>query len=133
MGTTDAGHHKDPLTGWGISDALIHGELLADSLHAGLSGSRPLDEALREYERLRDEYSIDTFERTCALAQMKPAPLQSAAIKAAGRSVLGGNQYLTLCGGGMKSTEFFSRANLRTLYDAAGTPATERLFPTESR
>ncbi|MEG8183207.1 NAD(P)/FAD-dependent oxidoreductase [Nocardia terpenica] len=129
----DAGHHKDPLTGWGISDALVCSELLADGLHAGLSGAQSVDKALREYERLRDERTTDTFERTCMLSQMKPSPLHSAAVKAASRSELGRNQYLTLSGGGMKSAEFFARDNLHALYEAAGTPSADRLFPTESR
>ncbi|WP_232534964.1 NAD(P)/FAD-dependent oxidoreductase [Nocardia terpenica] len=129
----DAGHHKDPLTGWGISDALVCSELLADRLHAVLSGAQHIDKALREYERLRDERTTDTFERTCMLARMKPSPLHSAAVKAASRSELGRNQYLTLSGGGMKSAEFFARDNLHALYEAAGTPSADRLFPTESR
>ncbi|MFB8280351.1 NAD(P)/FAD-dependent oxidoreductase [Nocardia colli] len=128
----DAGYHKDPLTGWGISDALIYSELLAERLHSGLSGAQPMDEALREYERLRDERTTDTFERTCTLAQMKHSALQSAVVKAAGGSELGRIQYFTLIGGGMTSAEFFARDNLTCLYDAAGTSEIDRLFPAAS-
>ncbi|WP_225729248.1 MULTISPECIES: NAD(P)/FAD-dependent oxidoreductase [unclassified Nocardia] len=128
----DAGYHKDPLTGWGISDALVYSELLADRLHAGLSGEQPVDEAVREYERLRDERTTDTFDSTCTRAEMKPSPLHRAILAAAGGSELGRNRYFTMIGGGMKSAEFFARDNMQALYDAAGTPAAERLFPTES-
>ncbi|MFC7466447.1 NAD(P)/FAD-dependent oxidoreductase [Actinomadura keratinilytica] len=53
----DAGYHKDPYTGWGMTDAFLHGELLADRLHQGLAGERPMDEALAEYHKVRDEES----------------------------------------------------------------------------
>ncbi|GAA5105604.1 NAD(P)/FAD-dependent oxidoreductase [Nocardia iowensis] len=129
----DAGYHKDPVTGWGISDALVYGELLADKLHAGLSGAQPIDKAVREYERLRDERTTDTFDFTCTRAEMKPpSPLEQAVVEAAGGSELGRNRYFTMVGGGMKSSEFFARDNLQALYEAAGTPAADRLFPTES-
>lgn len=51
----DAGIHKDPFTASGISDSFRDAQLLADAIHAGLSGPLPLDEALAEYERERDE------------------------------------------------------------------------------
>ena len=45
----DAGYHKDPVLGWGISDAFRDAELLAEALHAGWSGQVPLEEALAGY------------------------------------------------------------------------------------
>jgi flavin-dependent dehydrogenase len=45
----DAVSHKDPMLALGISHALQDAELLARSLHAGLSGSVTLDTALQEY------------------------------------------------------------------------------------
>src|SRR5262249_43427807 len=51
----DAGYHKDPILAQGISDAFRSAEWLADAVHAGLSGAQPLNEALEEYQRTRDE------------------------------------------------------------------------------
>jgi 2-polyprenyl-6-methoxyphenol hydroxylase-like FAD-dependent oxidoreductase len=55
----DAGHFKDPTPGQGISDALRQGEKLAGAIVGGLGGSRPIDPALAEWWRWRDD---DAFE-----------------------------------------------------------------------
>src|SRR5205823_1973989 len=46
----DAGYHKDPITGYGITDAVRDSDALAEALDAGLSGRQPLDAALGAYE-----------------------------------------------------------------------------------
>src|SRR5437588_3489142 len=63
----DAGYHKDPVTGHGITDAFRDAELLADAVHAGLDGS-PLDETLAAYQARRDELSRDVYETTQEIA-----------------------------------------------------------------
>ena len=50
----DAGHFKDPSPGQGITDALRQAERLAGDVADGLSGTRPLDEAMRDWWRWRD-------------------------------------------------------------------------------
>ncbi|MFI1917846.1 NAD(P)/FAD-dependent oxidoreductase [Nocardia sp. NPDC020380] len=127
----DAGYHKDPFTGWGISDALVYAELLADKLHAGLSGEQPIDEAVREYERHRDERTASTFDFTCTISELNVPRLYRAAYRAAGGSELGLTQFFNLVGGGLDADRFFARDNLQALYHAAGTPAGERLFPAD--
>ena len=42
----DAGYHKDPITGYGITDALRDAELLAEAAGAGLAGREPMEQAL---------------------------------------------------------------------------------------
>ena len=69
----DAGYHKDPVTGWGISDAFHSAELVAEAIDAGFSGRRPLDEALADYEHQRNESVKDIYAQTCWLASL-PAP-----------------------------------------------------------
>jgi hypothetical protein len=51
----DAGHHKDPIIGWGISEALEQARNLADAIQAGG------DAALERYWRQRDLDSIARF------------------------------------------------------------------------
>ena len=46
----DAGHHKDPCTGMGMSDAFLAADLLADAIHDGLTGRQPMDAALAGYQ-----------------------------------------------------------------------------------
>jgi flavin-dependent dehydrogenase len=60
----DAGYHRDPITGHGITDAFRDAELLADALHDSLSGHRPEPEALAAYGAERDAALRDTFQIT---------------------------------------------------------------------
>jgi flavin-dependent dehydrogenase len=76
----DAGYHKDPITGFGISDAFRDAELLADALDAGFSGRQPLDEALTGYQQRRDAASAPLYELTWRLAAYQGPPLGMARI-----------------------------------------------------
>ncbi len=51
----DAGHHKDPLIGWGISEALVQGKRLAGALREDTDG------AVERYWRQRDADVIARF------------------------------------------------------------------------
>ena len=125
----DAGYHKDPFTGWGISDALKYAEVLADKLHGALAGEQPIDDSAREYEKLRDEQTNDTFEFTCMISELEVPPFYNTVFRAASQSELGTAQFFSLIGGGMHGAEFFARDNLEALYGNAGTPEDQRLFP----
>src|SRR5204863_7612839 len=61
----DAGYHRDPVTGHGLSDAYRDAELLAGALHRALHGDHT---ALADYQHQRDRALRDIFELTCALA-----------------------------------------------------------------
>jgi flavin-dependent dehydrogenase len=50
----DAGCHKDPYMALGVGDAFRDVDLLAEALDEGLSGQRPLGEALADYEVRRN-------------------------------------------------------------------------------
>ena len=49
----DAGYPKDPITAQGMTDALLHAEMLAEAAVVGLSGRLPLEAALASYHRRR--------------------------------------------------------------------------------
>ncbi|HMC41662.1 MAG TPA: NAD(P)/FAD-dependent oxidoreductase [Acidimicrobiales bacterium] len=66
--TGDAGYHKDPVTGHGITDAFRDAELLANAVVAGLAGAHPLADAMAGYQRRRDEMSRDVYEATQDIA-----------------------------------------------------------------
>jgi flavin-dependent dehydrogenase len=68
----DAGYHRDPITGHGITDAFRDAELLADALHTALEAPGQEVEALRDYERARDAALEETFELTRQLAGFPP-------------------------------------------------------------
>jgi len=68
----DAGHHKDPSTGMGMSDAFASAELLADAIDKGLAGHGPIDDALSNYQGDRDALTANGFELTLSSARLAP-------------------------------------------------------------
>jgi flavin-dependent dehydrogenase len=82
----DAGFHKDPILAQGISDAFRDAEFLADALDAGFAGRMPLDDALRFYERRRNETAMVGYEQNYAAAAFMPPPPQVLAERAAARA-----------------------------------------------
>ncbi|MEW5957452.1 MAG: NAD(P)/FAD-dependent oxidoreductase [Chloroflexota bacterium] len=70
----DAGHHKDPYLALGIADALRDAELLANAIHEGLGGIRPMDEALADYEKQRNELAMADYHENLARARFTPPP-----------------------------------------------------------
>jgi flavin-dependent dehydrogenase len=108
----DAGYHKDPSTAQGISDAFRDAELLAAALDAGFAGRRPLDEALAEYERERNEASLPMYDYTCQFATLDPPPEMRSLL-----GVLQGNQQETdrffgTLAGAVSIPEFFAPEHL---------------------
>jgi 2-polyprenyl-6-methoxyphenol hydroxylase-like FAD-dependent oxidoreductase len=70
----DAGYLKDPSTAQGISDAFDQAEQLAHAIDDGLTGRRPMGDALAGYAARRDEDVLPMYEFTCALAPFAPPP-----------------------------------------------------------
>ena len=64
----DAGYHRDFGTGLGITDAFRDVELLVDAIDAGFSDREPLDEAMAEYERKRNDIAEPLYEVTLQMA-----------------------------------------------------------------
>jgi 2-polyprenyl-6-methoxyphenol hydroxylase-like FAD-dependent oxidoreductase len=68
----DAGYHRDPVTGHGLSDAYRDAELLAVALHHTLRGDTDEDTALTRYQHDRDRALREVFELTRAMAAYPP-------------------------------------------------------------
>jgi len=68
----DAGYHRDPLTGHGLSDAYRDAELLSIALGHALRGDLDPDTALAGYQRQRDRALRRVFDLTVALAAYPP-------------------------------------------------------------
>lgn len=79
----DAGHHKDPYMALGIADALRDAELVATAVHDGLTGVRPMLEALAGYEQQRNEQSYPLYTENLARARFTPPPPEFGQIRAA--------------------------------------------------
>ncbi len=68
----DAGYHKDPVNAHGISDAFRDAELLAEAVHAALTGEQTWDRALAGYEQQRNEAALPLYEQNCQAAAFTP-------------------------------------------------------------
>jgi flavin-dependent dehydrogenase len=114
----DAGCHKDPFLGLGISDAFRDAELLAAAIDDGFSERRPLDEALAEYERQRNEAVTESYEAACkaaALPSVTPRTIEfMAALKENPVEV---DRFFRI-GKEVPSSEFYSAENLRRILGA---------------
>ena len=116
----DAGYHKDPVTGQGITDAFCDAELVTQAIDEGFSGRRPLDAALADYERQRNERVMPMYEFTCQLASLDPPPPEMLQLYAA----LSRNQEETNCfmgaiAGTVPIPEFFAPDNVARIVAAA--------------
>ncbi|MGH3008059.1 MAG: NAD(P)/FAD-dependent oxidoreductase [Gaiellaceae bacterium] len=115
----DAGCHKDPITAQGISDAFRDAESLAEALDAGFTGSRPLDEALAEYERVRNEETRALYELTYELASLAPPPPEQQALFGALReNEEDSGRFFGVIAGTVRPEEFFAPANLGRIMGA---------------
>ncbi len=104
----DAGYHKDPITAQGLSDAFRDAELLADALDAGFTGARPLDEALAEYERRRNEETRPLYELTHEFATLAPpSPEQQELFAALRDDREQTDRFLGVVAGTVRAADFF--------------------------
>ena len=69
----DAGYHRDPITGHGITDAFRDAELLATALDRGIRDQAAEADAMAAYQRTRDAMLREIFDLTRALTGF-PAP-----------------------------------------------------------
>lgn len=115
----DAGYHKDPFTGKGMSDAFVHGEILAARLHESLSGERPLAEALAAYQQERDAESRSGYEFTCMISELELTPQLQALVRAVSGNAAATRQFFTMVGGGITGEQFFDPANVAQIMGAA--------------
>jgi len=116
----DAGYHKDPITAFGITDAFRDAELLAEAIDAGLSGKRPLEEALVDYERQRNEAALPSYELTHQFAALSPPPPEMQQLFAAlCHNQEQTNRFFGAMTGTVPILEFFGPENLGRIMGAA--------------
>jgi len=112
----DAGYHKDPVTGQGISDAFCHAELAAHAIDEGLRHGQPLETTLAHYEQTRDRETKGMYEFTCDFARLEPPTPEMRAIFEA----LAGNRdqaarFLGVISGAVPPEQFFAPENIQRL------------------
>lgn len=111
----DAGCHKDPFLGLGISDAFRDAELLAAAIDDGFSELQPLEEALAEHERQRNEAVTVSYEVTCKAAALPPVTPRTIEFMAALKENPVEVDRFFRIGEDLPSSEFYSAENLRRI------------------
>jgi flavin-dependent dehydrogenase len=111
----DAGHHKDPSTGMGISDAFLSADLLADAIHQALAEHRPMDQALAHYQQRRDALTANGFELTLSAARLSPlSPRLETLYRSAADQPEIARHVLGVLGGSIPLTDLHAIATLTT-------------------
>ena len=116
----DAGYNKDFITAQGISDAFRDAELCATAIDASLSGKRPFEETMSEYQRTRDGRVKAMYGFTCQLATLEPPPPEMQQLFGA----VHGNQkamdgFARMNAGTTSPAEFFAPENVNAITAAA--------------
>jgi flavin-dependent dehydrogenase len=112
----DAGYHKDPVTGQGISDAFCHAELVAHAIDEGLSGRQSIDAAFDEYEHIRNRDTKGMYEFTCDFARLEPpTPELRAIFQALARNRDHASQFFGVITGAVPTDQFFAPDNIQRL------------------
>jgi flavin-dependent dehydrogenase len=95
----DAGHHKDPITGQGMSDAFHDAELLAGAVHRQLCETGRFD-GDGGYRTARDAAAAEQHELTCRIAALRPVPPESAPfLRAVAADPVLADAYVGMAGG----------------------------------
>jgi len=121
----DAGYHKDPVTGQGITDAFRDAELLAEAIDAGFSARQPLDQALAAYEARRNQAAMGIYHLTLQQVTYEPPPPEMLQLMTA---VAFGpqeekNRFVGLLAGTTPIAEYMAPDNLQRIIAGAGQPA----------
>jgi 2-polyprenyl-6-methoxyphenol hydroxylase-like FAD-dependent oxidoreductase len=121
----DAGYNKDFITAQGISDAFHDASLCATAVDEWLSGSRPFEPAMAEYQRRRDQRVKPIYDFTLQFARLAPPPPEMQQLFAA----IHGNQeamdgFAQVISGVTSPAQFFAPENIGRIFAAATRPAT---------
>jgi 2-polyprenyl-6-methoxyphenol hydroxylase-like FAD-dependent oxidoreductase len=119
----DAGYHRDPITGQGICDAFRDADLLARAIDAGLGGAEPIESALANYERCRNESVMPMYEFTYELAKLAPpTPEQQQLFAALRGNDMDTRRFLSLIAGTQSIPEFHSEGSIGGIMAEASMP-----------
>ena len=116
----DAGQHKHPITGFGMSDAFRDAELLAAALDDYFAGRRPYDDALGSYQRDRDEQALPLYEITNEFAKLEePPPDLQKLIDAMQGNQSAMDDFVSVMAATLPAPEFFAPENVGRIMERA--------------
>jgi 2-polyprenyl-6-methoxyphenol hydroxylase-like FAD-dependent oxidoreductase len=112
----DAGYNRDFITAQGMQDAFRDAELCAAALHEALTGARPYDVAMKDYQSARDAAVLPMYGFTTELATLAPPPPERVHLLAA----LQGDQeamdgFVRVSAGVVSPADFFAPSNVEAI------------------
>jgi flavin-dependent dehydrogenase len=115
----DAAYTKDPVTAQGISDAFRSAERCVAALDQVWTGTRSFEEAMGEYQQVRDAAALPIYEFTAQLATLEPPPPEMQQLLGA----IAGNQeamdaFVSVMAGALSPADFFDPARLASMMGA---------------
>jgi flavin-dependent dehydrogenase len=116
----DAGYDRDPITAQGISDSFFQAELCATAVDEYLTGARDFEEAMADYQQLRDKRVLPMYEFTTQLATLEPPPPELQQLLGA----LHGQQdamddFVSVTAGTLSPDAFFDPQNVERIMNGA--------------
>jgi flavin-dependent dehydrogenase len=116
----DAGYHKDPITGQGISDAMTQADELAEALDTAWSGKGDIDELLASYHHARDTEVTPMYHFTCDFASLAPpTPEMELLFNALSTNQEAANSFSGTLAGSVPVNEFFAPENVERIIGAS--------------
>ena len=113
----DAGYNRDFITAQGIQDAFRDAELCAAALHEALSGARPYDVAMKDYQSTRDAAVLPMYGFTTQLATLSPPSPELAGLLVA---VQGDQEamdgFVRVSAGVVSPADFFAPPNVEAIF-----------------
>jgi flavin-dependent dehydrogenase len=117
----DAGCAYEFSTAHGITNALRQAQLLADAVHHGLAGLQPMEDALAEFERLRNEIELPYYDFTYHQATLQPPdPNVIPLFAAVAGSPQATNRFFGLFSQTTAPAAFFAPENLAAIMSGQG-------------
>lgn len=116
----DAGLTMDPITAAGITNAFRDAEFLTNAIDEGLSGRKPVEEALAQFALQRDEASAPIYGLTGQMAMLAAPPAEMFSVfEALRNNQAETNRYFGVFAQTVPVGQFFDPANLQRI--VAGT------------
>jgi 2-polyprenyl-6-methoxyphenol hydroxylase-like FAD-dependent oxidoreductase len=120
----DAGYTKDPVTAYGIMDAFHSAERLTEALGQWLSGAKPYEDAMDDFQRERDQHARPGYELTCDFATLEPPPpATQQLLHAVSTSDKTMDEFVSMMTGTLPVPEFFAPTNVERIMTAASESA----------
>lgn len=126
----DAGHHKDPCTGMGMTDAFLSAKLLAGCLTGDSVVRRDVEDAISDYQQQRDAATAGSYQLTLKTARLAaPSPALAALYRTASDEPATAKRVFDVLGGIRPIADLYER-DKRRIYPAGADSACESSSPT---